>query len=661
MLYTFSQSTAYTRPAGSSRPTTDPAGTYSAAGTTAPTPAAPGTYIPVTGAKSSTAEITDPAGTYSLAGASAPTLAQPGYYVPTTGASYETPDDSGYYTPVRGATAERLVQAPVISGTVAGQSTPSGQTDTPFSSVTITDPNKLTSDSLSIQITGGGGTLADGAGFSGLTESPAGVYLLAGTAAAITSELDALVFTPSAFSATTTLTLTDTTSRGTSKSNPKTTVKVTNGQPVHSVSYFLAHQGTLDKRCFNILDSAANITANLDQLNDRHIDAIVISDNGNVGVSIAQLSAQATAIGKLQNANLSPVLLAITDTTAHIEAGLAALVTQAGMIASITASGGPIVVSAATFVDDQPALDKIVGGFAVSDIAANIMANLGQLDDPNISAITISDNGQISASVAQLTADATAIGKLENANASPVLLAINDTAGDVQTGLSTLVQDTGEISSITNSYGPIVVSVATFLTDQPALDKIAGGFDVSDSAADLVAYLSALNADFNVAGITADIGEGTLSGGAGVNAPSFSESGWGTSLTVGENLSYAGAFSQGAGSTLSISSGDQLSQTGTASLSGATSGAGTLALAGGSATIEQGRDNIRLQLVDLWRRHGGDARREPQLPGVIQRGRRQQVRPVGRLSPAERRAPLRTERWTARMSFIPRGRPMSPA
>ena len=221
------------------------------------------------------------------------------------------------------------MQAPVISGTVAGQSTPSGQTDTPFSSVTITDPNTLTSDSLSIQITGGGGTLADGAGFSGLTESPAGVYLLAGTAAAITSELDALVFTPSAFSATTTLTLTDTTSRGTSKSNAKTTVKVTNGQPVHSVSYFLAHQGTLDKS-FNILDSAANITASLHQLHDSHLNAIVISDNGNVGVSIAQLSAQATAIGKLQNANLSPVLLAITDTTADILAGLSTLVARCG-------------------------------------------------------------------------------------------------------------------------------------------------------------------------------------------------------------------------------------------------------------------------------------------------------------------------------------------
>ena len=215
-LAAWAQSTGYkfiptlaaksTPPAGSSLPTKDPAGTYSGRGASAPTPAAPGWYIPVPGATSARAEIEDPAGSYSLAGASAPTLAQPGYYVPTPGMSYETPDDPGYYTPYVGATAERLVQAPVISGTVRGQSTPSGQPDTPFSLVTITDPNELTSDSLSIQITGGGGKLSDGAGFSGLTESAAGVYLLSGTAAAITSELHALVFTPNTFSATTTFT-----------------------------------------------------------------------------------------------------------------------------------------------------------------------------------------------------------------------------------------------------------------------------------------------------------------------------------------------------------------------------------------------------------------------------------------------------------------------
>ena len=103
-----------------------------------------------------------------------------------------------------------------------------------------------------------------------------------------------------------------------------------------------------------------------------------------------------------------------------------------------------------------------------------------------------------------------------------------------------------------------------------------------------MADLSALNADSDVDAITADIGDATLSGGAGVNAPNFSESGWATSLTVSEALAYAGAFSEGSGSTLSISSGDTLSLTETASLSGTTSGAGTLALEGGSATIDTG-------------------------------------------------------------------------
>ena len=577
-----------TPPAGSTAPTIDLAGTFSPAGASAPMLAAAGTYIPGAGATSSAAELVDPAGSYSLAGASAPTLAKPGFYVPTQGASTETRDDPGYYTPFAGATAELPVQAPVISGTVAGQSTASGKSDTPFSKAKITDPNERTSDSLTIQITGGGGALADGAGFSGLTESAPGVYLLSGTAAAITRELKALVFTPNPFSARTTFSLTDTTSRGTSASDANTTVTVTNGERVYSVSYFLANQKTLDQipGGFKILDSAANITANLNQLDDSHLHAIEISDNGNVGVSIQQLTTNATAIGKLHNANHAPVHLAITDTTADIQAELSTLVQDAGEIASISASDDPIDFSAATFLADQSALDKLVGGFDVSGTAANVVADLDQLDDPNISAITISDNGQVSVSVAQLTTDATAIGKLKNANTSPVLLAINDTAGAVQTGLSTLVQDTGEIGSITTSFGPIVVSTATFLVDQSTLDKIAEGFDVSDTAANLVAALSALNADSGVDAITADIGQATLSGGVFVNAPSFSELGWGTSLIVSQPLAYARVFSQGLGSTTTIMPGDTLSLTGTASLSGTTNGAGTLALGGGSATID---------------------------------------------------------------------------
>ena len=116
-----------------------------------------GTYIPVTGAISSAAEKLDPAGSYSLAGASAPTLAQPGYYVPSAGASSETAVSSGYYQPNSGATSEIPAQLPAISGTVAGQTTAPLETDTPFSSVAISDPNTDATDSLSITLTGGGG------------------------------------------------------------------------------------------------------------------------------------------------------------------------------------------------------------------------------------------------------------------------------------------------------------------------------------------------------------------------------------------------------------------------------------------------------------------------------------------------------------------------
>ena len=452
----------------------DPAGTYS--GARARVLAAAGTYIPGAGATSSAAQLVDPAGSYSGAGASAPTLAQPGYYVPTAGASSETPDDPGYYTPYAGMTAEFLAQAPVISSTAPGRSTPAGQPDTPFSSVIITDPNIDTSDSLSIQLTGAGGALADGAGFNGLTTSAPGVYLLSGTAAAITSELDALVFTPSAGSGTTTFTLTDTTSIGMSASDADTTVTVSAARLSVGVPGRSADAGS-DRGRIRHFRHASNITANLNQLDDPNIDAITISDDGQVGASVQQLTSDATVIGKLNNASSAPVLLAISDSAGNIEAGLSTLVADIGEIGSIAASGGPVavststfladqsaldkivggfvisdtasdvvqnlgalsadpnitsitasngpvVVSAATFLDDQSALNKIVGGFAISDTASNIMANLNQLSDPNIDAITISDNGQVQASVQQLTSDAAAIGKLENANSSHVLLAI---------------------------------------------------------------------------------------------------------------------------------------------------------------------------------------------------------------------------------------------
>ena len=162
---------------------------------------------------------------------------------------------------------------------------------------------------------------------------------------------------------------------------------------------------------------------------------------------------------RLQNVNLGSVLLAISDTAGAVEAGLSALVADASEIASITASNGSVVVSAGTFRADQATLDKIVGGFAIGDTAAHISATLNSLGDPEINSIAISDNGTIGVSVAELTSDAAAIGKLANANATPYQLAVTDTAADIAPALNSL--DGSDIASITISDdGAIGVSVA---------------------------------------------------------------------------------------------------------------------------------------------------------------------------------------------------------
>ena len=168
----------------------------------AETPAAAGTYIPLTGQTSAAAEMVDQPGWYSLAGASAPTEAQVGYYVPNAGASSETKDSPGYYTPNPGATAELKAHKPTISGAAPGQRIAPLHTDTPFSSVTISDPNQDTTDTLTITVTGGTGTLTDGTGFDGLVMTAPGVYVLSGTAAEITGELDALISNSSAINGT---------------------------------------------------------------------------------------------------------------------------------------------------------------------------------------------------------------------------------------------------------------------------------------------------------------------------------------------------------------------------------------------------------------------------------------------------------------------------
>ncbi len=132
--------------------------------------------------------------------------------------------------------------APTITGTVAGQETTSEAPVTPFAAVTISDANNggTNTDTLAITLSGSG-TLADGAGFHGLSFSN-GSYSLSGTAAAITTELHALVFTPvngvPNTAVTTTFTLSDSSSAGTTSLSDSTTTVIDSDPPPSSFISF---------------------------------------------------------------------------------------------------------------------------------------------------------------------------------------------------------------------------------------------------------------------------------------------------------------------------------------------------------------------------------------------------------------------------------------
>ncbi len=114
---------------------------------------------------------------------------------------------------------------PTIAGTRAGQTTSAETPVTPFSGVTLADPDPEATDTLIIALSGGGGTLAG----AGLVDNGNGTYTFASdTPATLTAELRALAFTPAnatpGASATTIFTLVDQSGAGSSAIDAATSV-----------------------------------------------------------------------------------------------------------------------------------------------------------------------------------------------------------------------------------------------------------------------------------------------------------------------------------------------------------------------------------------------------------------------------------------------------
>ena len=134
--------------------------------------------------------------------------------------------------------------------------------------------------------------------------------------------------------------------------------------------------------------------------------------------------------------------------------------------------------------------------------------------------------------------------------------------------------------------------IAAGLNDTGRVIVDSGTLSITGSSNSLSGAIDGLGTISFGAGAT------SLKAGATATVAQIALAGNGTKLTIAENFAYGQSFTQGAGTTLSIASGDTLTLSGLASLKGVVTGAGALALSGGHTTLTGATAKITALTVD---------------------------------------------------------------
>jgi uncharacterized delta-60 repeat protein len=296
-------------------------------------------------------------------------------------------------------------------------------------------------------------------------------------------------------------------------------------------------------------DTAANVAANLDALQSlgSKLSSVAISDSGTLSLTATQYANDSGALGKLTGtygiglsqvtaANVASAVNAphvnsvmVNDTAANISSQLTALYTAGSKLSDISVldPANAVGLSYSQYINNASVLIKIhgthllaisgvsasaassvaaaayVSSISISDSASSISANLDTLNSlrSQISSITLSDSGVITATTAQLTADVSLFTKVTNsgsflsvtgvtvANAASVLstakvasIAIVDTASNIKAAIDNLHSSIGanKITAITLSDNGNLNLTSTQLTnDADIVAKIVGGVTYS--------------------------------------------------------------------------------------------------------------------------------------------------------------------------------------
>ena len=159
-----------------------------------------------------------------------------------------------------------------------------------------------------------------------------------------------------------------------------------------------------------------------------------------------------------------------------------------------------------------------------------------------------------------------------------------DIAADVGIGAGAAVGSLFEnAGTLAKTAGTGTSAFAVDLTDTGSIGVTSGTLAFSGASDSFAGAISGAGT-FSLAG-----GTDALNSGVALMVSSWTTSG-SDAATLNENLTFAGTFSSGAGTTLTIASGDTLTLSGAPTFAGTINGAGTLALSGETIGFNSGTD-----------------------------------------------------------------------
>ena len=297
----------------------------------------------------------------------------------------------------------------------------------------------------------------------------------------------------------------------------------------------------------DVVDTAANIVANIDQLsNMSSIGAITPTDSGvaTLSVTASQAVFDARTLGLIGGANSQIV---VDDSAANVSAFIDAFNTD-NAVAFITLNDGgtpTLALTVAQALDDTNALGKIANAdydVAISDTVANVLASATALQaDSRIALTTVADtaanilsNQDALAADSQVTA-VTVADTAANVVANSVALSgdnqvtafeVLDTAASISANIDALNSLAGLSSIQVTDYNNLTLTAAQALNDTNVIDMAENfgvSVDVSDPAANIVSNLSALEADGQIDSISiVDTAANVVNNLSALEAASFS-------------------------------------------------------------------------------------------------------------------------------------------